>query len=186
MTVIDLPNDQELLLKWKREVLARDNNTCVNCDRARHTAACFIVPPEVGGRIRPSNGVTVCRDCRILAEGSRVLPQRIDNKTAINFLISPMLHKSVEEYAGKSNFGNISSLVRHMISAFITSPELFDDISLYQDDGSSIKINGWVDGNSYDVFKRMCGERNISFTDCFKALLMMAVDSGVSPNKQGV
>ncbi len=165
--------------EWKTAVLARDNGECVNCERRRHVTACFVVPPEVGGRMRTSNGVTICRDCRLQAESSRVLPQRIDDKTPINFLISKRLHESIETYAKGSNFGNISSLVRHMILEFITSPDLYEDIGLFQDDGSDIKINGWVPGGHYEIFKRMCHERNISYTEAFKALLLVAVDSNV-------
>lgn len=162
---------------WKNDVLARDGGACCNCGSKLKVAACFIVPPEVGGKVKPSNGVTLCRECRISAESARVLPQRIDNKTPINFLISKRLHESVDSYVHNgSNFGSISALVRRMISSFITEAELYEDMSQWQDNGSEVKVNGWVDGTQYDVFKRMCQERGISYTDALKSLLLMAVD----------
>ena len=176
---IDLEAKKTQLAEWKKAVLDRDGNTCVNCERASHVAASFIIPPEAGGRIRPQNGVSLCRECRISAEGNRVLPQRIDNKTPINFLVSKYLHESVERFVHEqSNFGNLSALIRHMISVFITSPEQFDDLDLWQDDGSDIKVNGWVDGIQYEFFKKLCYERGISFTNAFKSLLLVAINDG--------
>ena len=183
MTVIDLPNPKERLLEWKKQVLQRDGNACINCEKQNHVAPCFIVPPDAGGRIKLSNGVTLCRDCRFQAEGSRILPTKIDNKTAINFLMSRELHESVNAYASESNFGGISSLVRHMMLTFITNPEQFEDISLWQDPGTdpaAIKVNGWVSGVQYEVFKRLCNERNLSFTNVFKGLMMVAVATGAA------
>jgi hypothetical protein len=176
--------DESVLSEWKRLVLARDGNRCANCERERQVAACFIIPPEVGGRMRPQNGVTLCRECRIAAEGARVLPQRIDNKTPINFLISRELHEIVDKFAHNgSKFGSISALVRRMISSFITEPELYEDLHLWQDHGSEVKVNGWVDGSQYEVFKHMCQDRNMSYTDALKSLLLVAVD-GYEPGKE--
>jgi hypothetical protein len=178
-SVKELDAEKPDLKDWKRSVLERDKSTCVNCERTRHVAASFVIPPEAGGRIRLSNGVSLCRECRIAAEGHRVLPQRIDNKTPINFLVSRRLHEAVEKFVHEqSNFGNISALIRHMISAFITSPELFDDLDMWQDDGSDIKVNGWVDGVQYECFKQLCYERNLSFTSAFKSLLLVAINDG--------
>lgn len=165
------------ILQWKKQVLERDASTCINCGQTHKVAACFIIPPEAGGRLVVSNGATICRDCRISAEGARVLPVRIEQKTPINFFISKNLHSNIENALEKTEkFGSLSSLVRRMISSFITEPELYEDLSLWQDDGSDVKINGWVDGNQYEVFKRMCQEKNISYTDAMKALLLMAID----------
>jgi hypothetical protein len=140
-------------------------------------AACFVIPSEAGGRIRIENGVSLCRECRIAAEGARVLPLRIDNKTPINFLISNKLHDTIEKFAHNgSKFGSISALVRHMISSFITEPEMYEDIGMWQDFGSGVKINGWVDGSIYLTFKAMCQDRGMSYTDTLKSLLLVAVD----------
>lgn len=163
--------------EWKTAVLSRDSGACVNCGSTEKVAACFVVPMEVGGNLRSSNGVTVCRECRISAESSRVLPQRIDNKTPINFLISSGLHKSVNRYVHEgSGFGSLSALIRSMISSFIMQPELYEDLQNWQDSGSDIKVNGWVCGQTYTIFRGMCRSRGISYTDALKALLLVAVD----------
>jgi len=165
------------LEEWKTKVLERDGHACVNCSGTEKVAACFVIPVEVGGNVRPSNGVTVCRECRIAAESSRILPQRIDNKTPINFLISDSLHKTVNKYVHNgSKFGSVSALMRSMISSFITQPELYEDLQSWQDDGSDVKVNGWVDGLQYQIFKGMCRNKGISYTDALKALLLVAVD----------
>lgn len=172
------------LQEWKDAVLEKDGSRCVNCEKTRQVAACFVVPPEAGGILRPTNGVTLCRECRIAADGARTLPQRIDNKTPINFLISKELHDIVDHFARKgSKFGSVSALVRKMISSFITSPELYEDMGLWQDDGSDLKVNGWVDGNQYEVFKRMCQDRGFTYTNALKSLLLVAVE-GYRPEEE--
>jgi hypothetical protein len=178
---MEVRDANEVMAEWKKGVLQKDGNKCVNCSSARKVVACFVVPPEAGGRVILSNGVSLCRECRIAADWARVLPQRIDNKTPINFLISKELHETIENYVHNgSRFGSVSALVRHMIASFITEPDLYDDMSLWQDDGSAVKINGWVDGVCYDTFKRLCRDRGISYTDALKSLLMVAVDQHVS------
>lgn len=163
--------------EWKKKVLSRDSSCCVNCNSNDNVAACFIVPVEAGGNLVASNGVTVCRECRIAAESSRVLPQKIDNKTPINFLISESLHRVVNDYVHNgSKFGSVSALMRSMISSFITNPELYEDLQGWQDPGSDVKVNGWVDGVQYHVFKSMCRSKGISYTDALKALLLVAID----------
>lgn len=165
---------------WKKKVLERDEGACINCGLRDRVAACFVIPPEAGGKLRVSNGVTICRNCRIAADGARVLPQRIDNKTPINFLIGTSLHKSVLSYARNgSRFGSVSALLRAMISSFITQPELYEDLQNWQDEGSDVKVNGWVDGAQYEVFKNMCHDRGMSYTDALKALLLVAVEGYV-------
>lgn len=170
------------MAEWKDKVLKRDGYACVNCGRTQKIAACFIVPYEAGGKLRVSNGATVCRECRLAADGARVLPQRIDNKTPINFLISQGLHKTVRGYVDNgSRFGSVSALLRAMIGSFISQPELYEDLQQWQDDGSDVKVNGWVDGSHYEVFKSMCQERGISYTDALKSLLLVAVEGNAAP-----
>lgn len=169
-------SDVATLQEWKAKVLERDGG-CVNCGRTSRIAACFVIPPDAGGTLRVQNGVTLCRDCRIAAEGSRFFPQRIDNKTPINFLVSKNLHRCVHAYVRNgSRFGSVSALLRAMISSFITQPELYEDLPMWQDRGSDVKVNGWVDGVQYEVFRQMCKDRGISYTDAFKSLLLVAVE----------
>jgi len=169
--------DPASLSAWKTEVLGRDGSRCVNCGGAEKASACFVIPVEAGGKLKVSNGVTVCRECRIAAESTRILPQRIDDKTPINFLISDSLHRLVSKYVHHgSNYGSVSALIRSMILSYITQPELYEDLASWQDVGSDIKINGWVCGWQYDVFKGMCQARNFSYTNALKGLLLVAVD----------
>lgn len=173
-------SDVSSLEEWKDRVLTRDGGKCVNCDISGKVTACFIIPPEVGGKLRMSNGATICRECRIAAEGARVLPSRIDNKTPINFFVSAKLHETVVDYAKNgTNFGSVSAVVRQMVSSFVSNPELFEDLSLWQDtdsEATSVKVNGWIDGDLYDRFKTLCHDRGLTYTSALKGLLLVAVD----------
>ena len=176
-------SDVSDIKEWTDKVLERDQRSCINCGRSKKVAVCFIVPIEAGGKLRISNGATVCRQCRLAAESVRVLPTRIDNKTPINFLISGVLHKAVYAYVHNgSRFGSVSALLRAMIASFITHPELYEDLEQWQDDGSDVKVNGWVDGHQYEVFKSMCQDRGITYTDSLKSLLLVAVEGGKAPD----
>lgn len=174
-------SDVENLAEWKDRVLERDGYKCVNCERTGRVAACFIVPPEGGGKLRTSNGATVCRECRIASESARVLPTRIENKTPLNFFVGRELHATLKSYVHNgSKFGSVSALVRRMVFSFITESELYEDLAQWQDDGSDVKINGWIDGSQYEVFKSMCQERSLTYTDALKGLLLLAVE-GYTP-----
>lgn len=163
--------------EWKTRVLERDGKKCVNCERDKRVAVCFIVPPEAGGFLRTSNGVVVCRECRIASENARVLPARIENKSPINFFVSRKLHGHVNEFVHNgSKFGSISALVRRMIYSFITEPDLYEDLKQWQDRGSEVRINGWVDGAQYGAFKEICSAMGMSYTDALKGLLLVAVE----------
>jgi hypothetical protein len=173
-----------ILVEWKLKVLERYGNKCANCERTRQIACCMIIPAEAGGRIKPENGVVLCRECRIAAEGARTLPLRIDNKTPINFLMSKTLYTKIDNFVHiSSSFGSISALVRRMISSYIIDNEMYSDLELYQDasDEESVKINGWTNGLQYEVFRNLCQERNMTYTDTLKALLMIAMETNVIP-----
>lgn len=170
-------SDVEDMVEWKERVLARDSGKCANCEQSKRVAVCFIVPPEAGGHLRVSNGVVVCRDCRISSESARVLPARIENKAPINFFVSRNLHGHVDTFVHNgSKFGSVSALVRRMIYSFITEPDLYEDLKQWQDRGSEVRINGWVDGSQYEAFKVICSDRGMSYTDALKGLLLVAVE----------
>ena len=170
-------DDVQNVAEWKIRVLERDGNKCVNCERAVRVAVCFIVPPEAGGNLRVSNGAVVCRECRISSESARVLPVRIENKAPINFFVSRKLHTHVSSFVKNgSKFGSVSALVRRMINSYITEPDLYEDLAQWQDRGSEVRINGWVDGTQYGVFKEACSGMGMSYTDALKGLLLVAVE----------
>jgi hypothetical protein len=177
---------QKDLKEWKVNVLTRDQERCVNCGLSDRVAAVFIVPREAGGKLLTSNGATICRNCRIASEGIRMNPVKIEQKTPINFFISEKLHSSLNEFvkANTPNVGSVSGLIRRMMNSFITDYDLYPDIAQWQDqDGADVKINCWVNGASYTVFKMLCQELNLSYTDALKGLLLMAIAGVTSEDK---
>ena len=170
------------IVEWKEKILERDGSKCVNCEKKTRIAVCFIVPPEAGGHLRTANGVVICRDCRISSESARVLPARIENKAPINFFVSRNLHTHVDGFVHDgSKFGSVSALVRKMIHSFITEQDLYEDLAQWQDRGSEVRINGWVDGSQYEAFKAICSERGMSYTDALKGLLLVAIEGYEPP-----
>lgn len=170
-------NKKKQLIIWRKEVLERDHHKCVNCTRTYNVAPVFIIPPEVGGNIITSNGVTLCRKCLLAADSARNLPQKINDRTAINFYISRGLFNQLNKFVKDTSFNNISELVRHMVNKFIDDPSLFRDLDSWQDEGADVKINSLIDGSRYQLFKSQCILMNKTFTEVFKGLLRVAVDS---------
>jgi hypothetical protein len=169
--------DGKKLIEWRRAVLERDNHQCVNCTRKLNVAASFIIPPEVGGKLVVSNGATICRNCSVAADSARTLPHKINDKTAVNFYISRQLYDRVNEFAKSTKFGNISALIRHMVDRFLIEPERFSGLENWQDNGTGVKINSWIDGGQYNRFKAQCTLMNQTFTNVFKGLLYVALES---------
>lgn len=173
---VDSAEEARKLIAWKKAVLARDANSCVNCLRKTNIAVSYVIPPEAGGELRVSNGVSICRQCRVAAESVKTPASKIDNKTPLNFLISRKLYNQVKDYCDDKSI-SISALIRQMISLFIKYPEQFEDLELFQDPGSEIKVNAWCDGDEFSTMKKMCQDKNVTLTNTLKSLLLMAISN---------
>lgn len=72
-----------------------------------------------------------------------------------------------------NGFNSTGSLVRFLMKKFVTHDDQFDDLNLWQEDGTDMKINVWVDRKIYKSFKKIVNERGMTVTDAFKALIRM-------------
>ncbi len=164
------------LAEWRRLMLDHVGHECGSCQRKSHIWPSLLVPIECGGRYLVTNGYVLCRDCRVVIDQHKGNPAKIHDKVPINFLISRTLHEQAEEFVRRpGGVGTLSLLIRNMISMFVDEPNEFEDIQLFQSEGAHVKVNIWCDAQSYDRFRLACMDRGLSFTEVFKALILMAI-----------
>jgi len=164
--------DAQKYALWEQKVLERAKDKCSNCGSTHKTRVKMIVPAEVGGQLSFENSSVLCRACEMAADvagrsatGSAERP--------VNFWVSRRLYNKIKELNGFSSTG---SLVRYLMSKYVTDQSRFDDLAQWQDEGSDLKINIWVDRSIYETFKTTVNAEGMTVTDALKALIRMYED----------
>ncbi len=159
-----LPGD---LSTWTKRVLEKNKGACANCGSTDRVRAKMIVPTEAGGNQTDTNGVALCRPCD-LASGTARIPS--SDRRLVNFWVSRELYDWMNS---RSGFESMGALVRFLMSNYVADEHRFDDLEQYQDEGSAVKINVWVEADRYATFKALVDKRGLTVTDAFKSLLRM-------------
>jgi len=176
--LIQPPTEAQKWSTWREAVRDRYKDLCANCGGQDHLIIEMIVPVAAGGLLVPSNGVTICRACQIAAKAAdKAAEVGVAKRRPVNVWISRPLYtrltSSLELAAG---FRSMGSLVRYMMTRVVAHPDLFEDLKNYQDAGMDVKINVWVDPDSYEQFKVVLATKGLSVTDAVKALFCMYLD----------
>lgn len=154
---------------WEIKILDRASGKCGNCGSTHRVKVKMIVPVEAGGQFALENGTTICRSCEIATDVvGQSTPGRAERP--VNFWVSRRLFDKTKAMNGFSSKG---ALVRFLMNKFVSVPDRFDDLHLWQEDGTDVKINVWVDRKIYDTFKDLVNARGLTVTDALKALLRM-------------
>jgi hypothetical protein len=158
---------------WEKVVLETHRNKCANCGSDSHVRAKMIVPLETGGTLSLSNGTVLCRACD-MATDTRHKEKKGENRRPIDFWISRKLHSNVTHTIETRNgFNGMGQLVRFVMSKYVVQTDRFEDLEMFQDEGTDVKINVWVPEDTYGTFKALVNERGMTVTDAVKALLLM-------------
>lgn len=161
---------------WKREVLRRAKNRCANCGSRDRVKVQMLVPKDAGGEYVASNGFVLCRTCELakVIGSQELVPLSGGHTRPVNFFVSSGLHARLSNGL-VTNFGfkSVSALVRYLIDRYVDDPDRYEDVSLYQDGGSDVKINVWVDRDRYARFKELANGRKMTVTDTLKGLIRM-------------
>lgn len=160
--------------KWWKEVLHQYQNHCVNCGGTDRLKVHMVVPLEAGGRLEVENGTVLCRTCE-MAKDAVEREARGSERRPVNFWVSRKLYTRIDEALRTRNgFVSIGSLVRYLMTKYVTDPERFDDIERYQDFGAAeVKLNVWVDTDTYETFREVLGQQRTTVTDALKALILL-------------
>jgi hypothetical protein len=163
---MSVPQKQAL---WETKILDRASGKCGNCGSTHRVKVKMIVPLEAGGQFTLENGTTICRSCEIATDVvGQSTPGRAERP--VNFWVSRRLFDKTKAMNGFSSKG---ALVRFLMNKFVSVPDRFDDLHMWQEDGTDVKINVWVDRKIYDTFKDLVNARGLTVTDALKALLRM-------------
>lgn len=176
--------------RWERAVFERCRNRCANCGSEDRLRIRMVVPEAAGGKRTPSNGVLLCRTCEMSSESHSKASQE-EERRLVNFWVSRGLFDRLErELKTHKGFCSMGAAVRYLIAKYIEDDLRFDDLELYQDEGSDTKINVWVDKDKYNVFKVLLDKKGLTITSAIKSLIGMylLVGTGVAssvPTPQG-
>jgi uncharacterized protein (DUF1778 family) len=154
---------------WEQTVLEYHRCRCANCGSKDKIRPQLVVHEEAGGQRVLSNSTVLCRACEMAQD----VVNRHDPSEAqrpVNFWVSRTLYDKVKSFEG---FSSTSSLVRYLMRKFVDEQLMFEDLEFWQDQGSDVKINVWVDPETYDLFKKAVNNKGMTVTDALKSLLCM-------------
>lgn len=157
---------------WERAIIAKCKGRCANCGGSGRLSVRVIVPINSGGRLVESNGTVLCRTCDMAATAAFQVTS--ENKRAVNFMVSRRLYDRLQAVTRDYNsFKSVGSLIRSLIAMYVENEDRFDDLQQYQDSGSDIKVNIWIDSQLYEAFKNKIAAKGMTITDSIKGLILM-------------
>jgi hypothetical protein len=160
--------------EWARAVWKRCKDKCSNCGGNDRLALKMVVPIEAGGKYVVENGVLLCRACEMAADTAGKSSPNEPARRPLNFWVSRPLYLSIQEgIKTRNGVNSMGSLVRYLMSKYVTQADRFDDLAQYQDEGADVKINVWVEMDRYSTFKAMVDKRGMTVTDAVKGLIRM-------------
>lgn len=165
---------------WVHAVWEHYGGKCANCGADHNVVVRMVVPEAAGGQLVLTNGTTLCRTCEVAqnavwkAEQTGSTPKR-----PICVWISRKLYESLQAtLSTKNGFNSMAGLIRYMMGLVVESPDRFSDLQNYQNRGSDLKVNLWVDAEAYDRFKGVLADRNLTVTDGIKGLMLLYTTEG--------
>jgi len=160
---------------WIRAVWEHYGGKCGNCGCAENVTVRMHVPEAAGGQFVLTNGYLICRTCEVANAAVRKAEETGKTpKRPICVWISRKLYDSVQtSLSTRNGFSSMAGLTRYMMKLVVEDPARFSDLENYQDRGSDLKINLWVDAADYDRFKGVLSDRNLTVTDGIKGLMLL-------------
>lgn len=160
--------------RWEELVREAFKDRCSNCGGEDRLRVRMVVPEAAGGHRVVSNGILLCRPCELASESLSREPARDAQRRILNFWVSRKLYDRIQHgLVTRNGFNSVSSLVRFLMSKYVIDEARFDDLEQYQDVGTDVKINVWVDTSAYSTFKQLVDKRGMTVTDAVKSLVMM-------------
>lgn len=173
------PTKADIERIWRHEVWTAHKGLCAGCGGGDHVVVVMLIPAEAGGKFVPENGSTICRVCQVAA---KALEKAAESGTGeakrrpINIWVGKALYERITlSLESGTGFTSMGSLTRFMMSLVVADPTRFADLGLYQDPGTDVKINLWVERAVYDDFKVVLAGMDMTVTSAIKGLLLMYV-----------
>jgi hypothetical protein len=172
VTVTDSEDLQVDRPMWAQLVYEAAHGKCANCGGEHKLKPRLIVPEEAGGKLLLANSVLLCRACEL---ASSVSPKKVaeQGKRLVNIWVSDRLYKKLQERRDVGHTSSMGALVRYMMGRYVADQARFDDLASYQDAGSDVRLNIWVESDLYSTFKTIVDGQGMTVTTALKALFCM-------------
>jgi len=158
---------------WDAVVMAEARGKCANCGSEDRLRPRMVVPEVAGGKLIPSNGIVLCRTCELAMDSAGRYVEPGQMKRPVNFWVSKKLYDRLQNESEKTSFKSMAGLVRFLMTKYVSDPDRFDDLAQYQDVGTDVKVNVWVESGIYGRFKELVDRRGSTVTDALKGLIGM-------------
>jgi hypothetical protein len=158
---------------WEKEVQEAGRFKCANCGSDDRVKPRMVVPVEAGGKLVLGNGILLCRTCELTLETAARYAEPTKTKRPVNFWVSRKLYDRLNDESERTTFRSMAGLVRFLMTKYVSDPDRFDDLSQYQDAGTDVKVNVWVESDIYARFKELVDRRGQTVTDSLKGLICL-------------
>lgn len=157
---------------WSQGVLEAAKGLCANCGSEHKVSPRLIVPEAVGGKLTLRNSVVLCRACEL---ASGMAPKKVgeEGRRLVNIWVSDRLYQKLQERKDKGHTASMGALVRFLMAQYVANQPRYDDLSQYQDSGSDVRLNVWVDADLYASFKTLVDRQGLTVTSALKSLFCM-------------
>ena len=156
---------------WHQGVLETYKGRCANCGSDHKVEPRLVVPQEVGGKRTLSNSTLLCRACE-LASGLATKEDN-ENRRIVNLWVSRRLYDRLHAQKDDGKITSMGSLVRFLMSQYVEDQSRYDDLAQYQDGGTDVRLNVWVDADLYVKFKAAVDEAGHTVTSTIKSLFCL-------------
>jgi hypothetical protein len=158
---------------WVAAVLEAAHHLCGNCGADDRVRVRMVVPEEAGGKLVLGNGIALCRACDLTLDLTTRYTEPVQRKRPVNFWVSSALYKRLHDGSEKTSFKSMAGLIRFLMTKYVTDPGRFDDLSQYQEIGTDVKVNVWVEDGIYARFKEIADRNGLTVTSALKGLIGM-------------
>lgn len=158
---------------WVAAVLEAGRDLCGNCGSDDRVRVRMVVPEEAGGKYVLGNGIALCRACDLTMDLTTRYTEPVQRKRPVNFWVSSALYKRLHDGSEKTSFKSMAGLIRFLMTKYVVDHTRFDDLLNYQDTGTDVKVNVWVEDDIYSRFKELADRNGLTVTSALKGLIGM-------------
>jgi hypothetical protein len=115
----------------------------------------------------------LCRACDLTMDLTTRYTEPVQRKRPVNFWVSSALYKRLHDGSEKTSFRSMAGLIRFLMTKYVTDSSRFDDLLQYQDTGTDVKVNVWVEDDIYARFKTLADHNGLTVTSALKGLIGM-------------
>jgi hypothetical protein len=156
---------------WHQAVLESFHGKCASCGSDHKVSPRLVISEALGGKKTLSNSTLWCRACEMVAD---TFPKKgEEDRRIVNIWVSRSLYDRLHRSKEAGHIASVGSLVRSLIEGYVSNEARYDDLAQYQDEGTDVRLNVWVDQALYGKFKDVTDRNGLTVTSALKSLFCM-------------